>query len=592
MRVVRVALVALGTLLTIGLQGCDGSTEPSNAPPVAAFTARCSQLACTFENGSTDKDGSIAGYAWSFGDGGTSADASPTHRYAAPGGEFTVTVAVTDNDGAATTYSKHLAVSADSLPPGDLPPVAAFSVSCAGLACVFTDQSTDPDAGDSVVSWAWDFGDGHTSTTPSPSHSYAAPGGHFTVTLAVADRQGSAASVTHAVDLTSEPAPDISGTYERETPHSSAIHDSRYVIRADGTFDYIEDTDAGQRTIHGNWRFATSWGGWSIAPGVAVLFDFDGFVDSAGCGGEGFGIFLMDGHLALSYCGVMYFAGLEEGVYTDVPGAGIPDVPPPQAGQIAFSRDGKIYRANTDGTGLVQLSSGPGDGEPAWSADGSRIAFSRGGDGGGIYVMSADGANPVRRASSGGSPTWSPDGQTIAFSCRVNVDDGICTVRADEDGAGVDTLLVRRGQLTNPAWSPDGTHIAFSSDWNMFDFWFDIWTMSLDGSQLTALRNHTPETPNVLEQYLPAWSPNGQRLALLECPWAFNFCSSGAITVMNADGTGLMHVAVASGYAHPTWSPDGQTIAFANGSTIEWISSDGSQRGRIIENGTGPAWRP
>jgi len=61
---------------------------------------------------------------------------------------------------------------------------------------------------------------------------------------------------------------------------------------------------------------------------------------------------------------------------------------------------------------------------------------------------------------------------------------------------------------------------------------------------------------------------------------------------MNADGSGMVRVAATSGFASPTWSPDGQTIAFASGSSIEWVSADGSQRGRIIDSGTSPAWRP
>ncbi len=453
-------------------------TEQSNAPPVAAFTAHCEQLQCAFENVSTDEDGTIATYAWDFGDGRTSTDASPTHSYAAPGGDFKVTVAVTDDDGAAVTFSRQVAVSADSLPPADLPPAdlppaAAFSVSCTVLACLFTDQSTDPDAGDSVVSRAWNFGDGHISTTPSPYHTYDAPGGRFTVTLTVTDTHGATATVTEQVDI-QEP-------------------------------------------------------------------------------------------------GTQY-------------------IPPPQAGEIAFSRDGKIYRANADGTGLVQLSAGPADSEPAWSRDGSRIAFSRGGEAGGIYVMTADGANPVRRVSAGRSPTWSPDDRWVAFSCGAHDAGAVCKVSADDDGAAPITVLTTTVSVLHPAWSPDGTRIAFSSDWILVDFWLDIWLVSPDGTQATVLRSHDPQP--TFDELQPAWSPDGRRIALVTCPLTWSYCDSGALAVMSADGSGLMRLATTSGYAHPTWSPDGQIIAFASANAIEWVTTDGSQRGRIIANGTSPAWRP
>src|SRR5690348_3949903 len=71
--------------------------------------------------------------------------------------------------------------------PGNAKPVADFTVSCTSLTCSFTDRSTDPDAGGSVASRAWNFGDGETSAEQHPTHTYRYPGGRFTVTLTVTD---------------------------------------------------------------------------------------------------------------------------------------------------------------------------------------------------------------------------------------------------------------------------------------------------------------------------------------------------------------------------------------------------------------------
>ena len=61
---------------------------------------------------------------------------------------------------------------------------------------------------------------------------------------------------------------------------------------------------------------------------------------------------------------------------------------------------------------------------------------------------------------------------------------------------------------------------------------------------------------------------------------------------MSASGSGVVHLVATSGFASPTWSPDGQVIAYASSTGIEWVSGDGNQRGRIIADGHSPAWRP
>jgi PKD repeat protein len=70
-----------------------------NVPPTAAFGSVCVDLTCTFTDGSTDSDGSIAGWAWTFGDAGTSTLPSPAFKFPAPG-TYQTSLTVTDNEGA------------------------------------------------------------------------------------------------------------------------------------------------------------------------------------------------------------------------------------------------------------------------------------------------------------------------------------------------------------------------------------------------------------------------------------------------------------------------------------------------------------
>lgn len=82
---------------------------------------------------------------------------------------------------------------------GNTPPAASFTNTCTGLACSFTDTSTDTDG--TVVGWSWSFGDGTTSTLRSPSHAYAA-GGSYTVQLTVTDDGGATGGTSRAVTVT------------------------------------------------------------------------------------------------------------------------------------------------------------------------------------------------------------------------------------------------------------------------------------------------------------------------------------------------------------------------------------------------------
>ena len=136
-------------------------------------------------------------YAWDFGDGGSSTVARPSHTFASQGSK-TVTLTVTDDRSATSTATVTVDVTA---PPVNAPPVAVIATpSCTDLVCSFDGSgSTDPEGG--VLTYAWDFGDGGSSTVARPSHTFASQGSK-TVTLTVTDDRSATSTATVTVDVT------------------------------------------------------------------------------------------------------------------------------------------------------------------------------------------------------------------------------------------------------------------------------------------------------------------------------------------------------------------------------------------------------
>ena len=177
---------------------------PPNQPPVAALTAACTDLTCTFDGrGSTDPDGTIATYAWTFGDGTTGTGPTPSHTYTTAG-DHPVTLTVTDDDGAASTPATTTVTV--SPPPPNQPPDAALTAACTDLTCTFDGRgSTDPDG--TIATYAWTFGDGTTGTGPTPGHTYTTAGDH-PVTLTVTDDKGAASTPATTTVTVSPPPPN------------------------------------------------------------------------------------------------------------------------------------------------------------------------------------------------------------------------------------------------------------------------------------------------------------------------------------------------------------------------------------------------
>jgi PKD repeat protein len=173
-----------------------GAPPLPNLTPSAAFTFETLGKLASFDaSGSSDVDGTIASYAWDFGDGASGTGVTPTHSYTASG-TYPVTLTVTDDDGAFAVRTHDVEVTVVVIPP-----TAAFTSAVDGLDASFDGTgSSDPDG--EVVSYSWDFGDGTPAVSgATPTHHFTTGGDHA-VTLTVTDDDGATGTVTHTVSTT------------------------------------------------------------------------------------------------------------------------------------------------------------------------------------------------------------------------------------------------------------------------------------------------------------------------------------------------------------------------------------------------------
>ena len=150
----------------------------------ASSTSGPAPLSVTFDgSGSSDPDGSIAQYLWSFGDGATATGPLAAHVYS--NGSYTATLQVIDDQGATASTSILIGVN-------NLPPIATLSVTPASgvppLSALFSSAgSVDPDG--TIQNYTWSFGDGTGAFGPQVTHTYVAPGLYF-IFLTVTDDGG------------------------------------------------------------------------------------------------------------------------------------------------------------------------------------------------------------------------------------------------------------------------------------------------------------------------------------------------------------------------------------------------------------------
>jgi Tol biopolymer transport system component len=236
-------------------------------------------------------------------------------------------------------------------------------------------------------------------------------------------------------------------------------------------------------------------------------------------------------------------------------------------GLIAFSHAGsQIAVLGAGGTETILTPSGGNQAWPAFSPDGTRIAFVQAYH---LWIMNANGSKghavPVTGNPYEGGPAWSPNATKLAY---VNGTDGqLYTIPV----AGGTPIRITSGitEMADIRWSPDNTKIAFDAKDTAGTGYRQIFSVNVTTKAVTRL------TSGGCDSVEPDWSPTGTQVAFsTPC-----FDGTGNIGVMPAAGGAASPVALlhnaAAGY--PSWSPDGTEIVFAAnelmGSEQLWESS-------------------
>ena len=282
---------------------------------------------------------------------------------------------------------------------------------------------------------------------------------------------------------------------------------------------------------------------------------------------------------------------------TDTPAPPTPTPAPPtptdaaRFGRLAFSsnRDGnpEIYVVDLAGGGLQRLTNNnTNDWLPDWSPDGQRIAFTSQRTGSyDLWVVDSDGNNPANWVATGSwdeYARWAPDGQRLSLSTTA-VTEGVANseIFVRETNGTLRRLTTSQAENQWADWAPDN-RLAFAEGFKGDSNW-NIYIIRADGS------NRSLWLGGPACDVQPTWSPDGQWIAFLRIPGDSNgnggidFEDAGDVWVGRASGGELRQLTSGLWATTPSWSPDGQWIAFAG-------LRDSNDNGRSDGNDAADIW--
>jgi TolB protein len=228
------------------------------------------------------------------------------------------------------------------------------------------------------------------------------------------------------------------------------------------------------------------------------------------------------------------------------------------ASRLLFVSGGRIYRMDSDGEDVTAVTAAGATAlSPAWSPDGSRMAYTQLADGrGAVVVMTLVGGAsftvPGTQTALNITPVFSPDGRTVAYAHSDETGTDVYTANVADRCCAQRLTVGRYADNLSPTYSPDGRRIAFVSTRAGPP---QVYVMAADGTDQELLAPFDYGATG--SSNAPEWSPDGANVVFHR-----EVSASPQLFLVDVAGRRVRQLTSAGRNEDPTWAPDGRHVAF------------------------------